>query len=64
MIFTRGQILPILLYTYLKRSSHNKIKLHTLRKKIINTLYAHRNSLKLTNSHIIKGDKLILAVKI
>ena len=51
-------------YTYPKRSSHNKIKLDILCKKIINTLYAYRNSAKLTNSHIIKGDKSILVVKI
>ena len=52
------------LYIYPKRSTHNKIKLLILYKKIINTLYAYRNSAKLTNSHIIKGDKSILVVKI
>ena len=52
------------LYTYPKRSSHSKIKLHIRSKKIISTLYADRNSAKLTNSYIITGQKSVLVVKI
>ena len=52
------------LYTYPKRSSHNKIKLHIRCKKIINTLYAYRNLAQLANSHIITRGKPILVVKI
>ena len=56
------------LYTYPKKYSHNKIKLRIMCKKVINTLTQEswHNSAKdrTTNSHIIKGDKSILVVKI
>ena len=61
--FTCAQTWPLLLYTHSKKPSQNKIKLQTLCKKLINTLYAYRNSGTLTNSHIIKGDKPILGLK-